>query len=78
MSMNNLIQSKNDFTQSMNRLEAQMSHLINIVKDRNEKTLPNTYLTIPDYPNHIDKNQESWCLGDFNQDSISSHQLKLD
>ena len=31
MSMKNLIQSGIDFTQSINRLEAQMSHLINIV-----------------------------------------------
>ena len=23
-------------------------------------------------------NQESWCLGNFNQDSISSHQHELD
>ena len=55
MSMENLIQSENDFTQSINRLEAQMSRLINIGKDRNEKTLPNTLLTIPDFSNHIDR-----------------------
>ena len=47
-----------------------MSHLINIVKDRNEETLPNTYSTIPDCPSHIDKNKESWRLGDFNQPSV--------
>ena len=28
--------------------------------------------------NHIDRNEESWCLGDFNQESISSHRLELD
>jgi len=38
--MKNLIQSKNNFLQSINRLEAQMRRLINIVKDRNGKTLP--------------------------------------
>ena len=55
-----------------------MSHLINIVKDRNEESLPNTCLTIPNCPNHIDENQETWCFGDFNQESISSHKLELD
>ena len=64
---NNYIQSQND---SFNWLKAQMSRLINIVNDRNEKTLPNTFLTILDCPSHIDRDQESWCLGDFNQDSI--------
>ena len=64
-SMKNMIQSENNFFQSINRLEPQMSHYINIMKDRNEKTLPNTCLTIPDYPSHIDRNAESWCLGDL-------------
>ena len=71
MSMKNLIQSENDFLQSINRLEAQISCLINMVKDKNEETLPNTSSTILDCPNHIDRNQESWCLGDFDQGSIS-------
>jgi len=35
-------------------------------------------LTIPDCPSHLDRNQESWYLGDLSQDSISSHQLELD
>jgi len=55
-----------------------MSRYINIVKDRNEKTLPNKYSTIPDCPNHIDRKEDSWCLGDFDQDSISSHKFELD
>ena len=38
-SMKNLIQAKNYVTQSINRLEAQMNHLI---KDKDEETLPNT------------------------------------
>jgi len=77
MSMKNLIQFENDFTQSI-KLELQMSYLINIVNDRNEKTLPNTFLIIPDYPSYIDRNQESWCLGDFNKESIFSQHIKLD
>jgi len=39
-SMENLIQSENNFFQSINRLKAQMSHYINIMKERNQKTLP--------------------------------------
>jgi len=76
--MKNLIQSKNNFLQSVNRLEAQMRRLINIVKDRNEKTLPNTSLTIPNFPSHIDRNQESWCLRDYDQDSILPQHPELD
>jgi len=59
MSMKNLIQSENNFTQSINRVEAQMSHLINIVKGKKEETLSNTFLTIPDCPSHLDSNQKS-------------------
>ena len=58
-SMKNLIKSENNFFQSIDRLEVQMSRYINIVKDRNEETLPNTCSTIPDCPIHIDKNEES-------------------
>ena len=56
-----------DRLQSLNRLEAKVSHLVNTINDRNEETLPNTFLTTPDC--HID--EESWYLEDFNQDSIS-------
>ena len=45
---------------------------------RNEKTLPTQSLTIPDTSNHIDENQESWYLGDYDQDSISSQNFELD
>jgi len=76
-SMENLIQSENDFFQSVNSLEAQMIGLINIVKDRNEETLHITFLTIVDYPDHIDRNEESWCIADFNQESIPSHKFEL-
>ena len=72
-----MIQSQNDFKQSINMIEIEMSKLFNQLNDRNEKTLPNQLFTIPDFPNHIDKTQESWCLGSFNQDSFSSHHLEI-
>ena len=50
--------------------------MVNTIKDKNEKTLPNTFSIIPVSPNHID--EESWYLGDFNQDSILSHNFELD
>ena len=34
-------------------------------------------MTNPDCPCYIDRDEESWCLGDFDQDSISSHHLEL-
>ena len=37
---NDFIQSNLDCTQSINRLEAQMSYLINTNNDRNEETVP--------------------------------------
>jgi len=55
--MKNLIRSENKFAQSINRLEAQISHLVNIINDRNEKTLPTQILTIPDSPSNIDRDQ---------------------
>ena len=76
--MKNLIQSDNDFTQSINRLETQISRLINIVKDKNKKTLPNICSTISDCPSYIEWNEESWCFEDFDQDSISSHKFEFD
>ena len=36
-----MIQSQIDFTQSINRLEVQMSQLANKKNDRNKRTLPN-------------------------------------
>jgi len=35
-------------------------------------------VTIPDTSSHIDETTESWCLRDFDHDSISTHQLELD
>ena len=55
-----------------------MSYLVKTINDKNEKTLPNILLIIPDFSSHIDRNQESWYLGEFNQDSISSQHLELD
>jgi len=55
-----------------------MSYLTKIGKDRNEEILPNTSSTIPYCPSHIDRNQESWCLRDFDQDSISPQYRELD
>jgi len=36
-----------------------------LIKDRDEKTLSNTFSSIRDCPNHIDRDEESWCLKDF-------------
>ena len=68
-----MIQSQNDF---FNRLEILLSQLNNAYME--EKTVPYQYLTNFNCPSHIDRNQESWCLENFNQDSISSHQPELD
>ena len=46
--------------------------------DKEEETLLTQSLTIPDFLNHIDKDEESLCLENFNKDSISSHHLELD
>ena len=39
-----------------------MSRYINIVKDRNEETLPNTYSIISNCPSHIDRNEDLGVL----------------
>ena len=44
---------------------------------RVEEILPCQYLTNSNCPIHIDKNQESWCLRDFNQESIHHTYLNL-
>ena len=54
-SQNDCIQSQKDCLKSLNRLEAKVSHLIKTINDRNEETLPNTFSTTPDSPNHIDE-----------------------
>ena len=60
--MEDLIQSENNVTQSLNRLEAKVSYLVN---NSNEETLPNISSTIPNSPTHIE--EESWYLENFNQ-----------
>ena len=67
-----MIQNQNDYIHYLNRLEAQLDHLKNIGNVRIEETLPNTFLTTPDSPSHIE------YLGDFNQESISSQNFELD
>ena len=61
-------------------LEARLSRLKSMRrnKKRNKKTLPTQSLTIPDTSSHIDENQESWYLEDFDQYSISPQNLELD
>ena len=61
---------------SFNMIEARLSRLENMC--RNKETLPTQSLTIPDTSSHIDDNQESWWLEDFDQDSISPQNLELD
>ena len=67
-----MIQFQND---PLDVIEARLSRLENM--RRNKKTLPTQSLTIFDTSNHIDENQESWYLEDFDQDSISPQKLKL-
>ena len=49
-----------DHLESLNRLEEKVSHLVNTINDRNEKTLPNIFSIITNSPSHID--EESWYL----------------
>ena len=71
--MESMIQFQSD---PLDMIEARLSRLENIY--RNKKALPTQSLTIPDTSSHIDENQESCYLEDFDQDSISSQNLKLD
>ena len=71
--MESMIQFQSD---PLNVIEVRLSRLENM--RRNKKTLPVQSLTIPDTSNHIDENQESWYLEDFDQDSISLQNLELD
>jgi len=60
----------------IDRLEAKLIKLENCYK--NEKIFPYQRLTIPDTSSHINETYKSWCLGDFDQDLILTHQLELD
>jgi len=57
----------------LDMIEVKLSRLGNI--RRNKETLPIQSLNIPDTSSHIDKNQESRCLEDFGQYSISPQNL---
>jgi len=57
-------------------IEARLSRLENMCK--NKETLLTQSLTTPNSFNHIDENQVSWNLEDFDQDSISPQNLELD
>ena len=58
-------------------LEPQLRRWVN-ANDKEEKTLPTQSLTIPNTSSHIDENQESWYLEDFDQDSVSPQSIELD
>jgi len=59
-----------------NMMEARLSRLENMC--RNKETLPTQSLTTPNFSIHIDENQVSWNLEDFDQNSISPQNLELD
>ena len=68
-----MIQFQSD---SFDMIEVRLSRLENM--QRNKKNLSTQSLIIPDISSHIDENQESWHLEDFDQDSISLQNLELD
>jgi len=71
-----MIQIKDSFTQSIDMIEARLSRLKNMYK--NKQMLPTQFLTIFDTFSHINGNQESWYLEDYDQNSISSQNFELD
>jgi len=73
-----MIQNQNDYIHYLDSLEAQLNRLENIENVKIEETQPNTFLTIFDSPSSTNETEESWCLGDLDQNSISSHQYELD
>ena len=68
------LQFQKSSTQSINKLETQLSQPVNIY--RNKKTLFYQLLTNSDISNSIDLTQDSCCFG--NQESISAHSFELD
>ena len=70
--MKSMIQFQSD---PLDMIEAKLSRLENMRS--NKETLPTQSLTILDTASHIDENQESWYLEDFDQDSISPQNLEL-
>ena len=67
-------QFQKSFTQSIDRLEAQLSQLVNI--HRNEETHSYQPLTNSDISNSINLDQKSCCFE--NQDSMSAYPFELD
>ena len=65
-----MIQSQND---PFDRLGEKMDRMQSLMNDQISK-LSN----ILELSNQIGRNQESWCLEDFDQDSLSSYQLEHD
>ena len=59
-SIESMIQFQND---PLDMIEARLSRLKNM--RRNKETLPTKSLTILDTSSHVDENQESWYLEDF-------------
>jgi len=70
--MESIIQFQSD---PFDMIETRLSRLENM--RRNEETLPTQSLTILYTFSHIDENQESWYLEDFDHDSISPQNLEL-
>ena len=68
-----LLQYQKSHAESVNRVEEQLSQLVNIL--RNEETLSYQPLTNSAMPNSIDMTQDSCHFG--NQDSISAHPPEL-
>ena len=71
-SIESMIQFQSD---PLDMIEVRISRLENM--HRNKITLPIQSLTIPNTSSHIDENQESWYLEDFDQDSVSPQSLNL-
>jgi len=61
----------------LDMIEARLSRLENMRRNKKILSTPQS-LTIPVTCNHIDENQESWYLEDFDQDSILPQNLELD
>ena len=80
-SIESTIQSQNDYIQSQNdsfnRLEAQMSHLVNIINDTNEETLPTQFLTIPDSPSILIGTKNHGALKTLTKIQFSHTNLNL-
>ena len=74
--MESIIQSEDFFTQSIDIIEVRISRLENM--HRNEETLLTQSLTVLDTSSHINGNQESWYLEDYDQNSISPQNFELD